>query len=33
LVVAMLAMAAAIGNVVWRRRARLAKLKLEGLRM
>ena len=30
LVVAVLAMAAAIGNMVWQRRPRLAKLKLEG---
>ncbi|HTC72197.1 MAG TPA: hypothetical protein VK655_04870 [Solirubrobacteraceae bacterium] len=30
LVVAVLAMAAAIGNMVWPRRPRLAKLKLEG---
>jgi putative ABC transport system permease protein len=30
LVVAVLAMAAAIGNMVWQRRRRLAKLKLEG---
>ncbi len=30
LVVAVLAMAAAIGNIVWQRRPRLAKLKLEG---
>jgi putative ABC transport system permease protein len=30
LIVAVLAMAAAIGNMVWQRRARLAKLKLEG---